>query len=361
MTEVRSKCRSLEMKMLSDQTPNTEAAVAMERLLAGALVAQVVQAAAELGLADHFGDKAQEAASLASATGTYAPSLARLLRALAAIGIVHEVDGRHYTLTPLGATLRTDQPGSMRALARIKLRDAVERPWHELTHTVRTGDNAFNHLFGTDVWTYRSTHPEFSSLFNAAMQSLTQGTDAAIGMEYPFGEFGWIVDIGGGNGSLLLPILERHPAMRGTIVELPHVVAETRERISAAGLAARCDAIDGDALTTKVPTGADAYVLKLVMHGKTDDDAVAILRNCRDAMPAHSKLLIIERLLPEQIDPNDARTLAGFLADLGMMLIPGGKERTEVEFRHLIAEAGLRFVRVVPTAGTSAIVEAQPT
>jgi hypothetical protein len=347
-------------KMVSDQTPNTEAAAAMERLLAGVWVARIVQAAAELGLADHFGDKAQNAAFLASATGTHAPSLARLLRALAAIGIVHEVDGRHYTLTPLGVTLRTDQPGSMRAWARLKLCDAFERPWHGLTHTVRTGDNAFNHLFGTDVWTYRSTHPDFSSLFNAAMQSLTQGTDAAIGMEYPFGEFGWIVDIGGGNGSLLFPILERHPAMRGTIVELPHVAAQTRERISAAGLAARCDAVDGDALTTEVPAGADAYVLKLVIHGKTDDNAAAIMRNCRAAMPAHARLLIIERLLPEQIDPNDARTRAGFLADLNMMLTPGGKERTEGEFRRLIAEAGLRFVRVISTAGTSPIIEAEP-
>jgi O-methyltransferase domain/Dimerisation domain len=345
--------------MPSDQTTNTEAAAEMERLLKGAWVAQIVQAAAELGLADHFGGKAQDATSLASATGTHAPSLARLLRALAAIGIVHEGHGRQYTLTPLGATLRTDQPGSMRAWARLKLCDAVQRPWHELTHAVRTGDNAFNHLFGTDVWTYRSTHPDFSSLFNAAMQSLTQGTDAAIGMEYKFGEFGWIVDIGGGNGSLLLPILERHPAMRGTIVELPHVAAQTRERISAAGLADRCDAVDGDALTTEVPAGADAYVLKLVIHGKTDDNAVAILRNCRAAMPAHGRLLIIERLLPEQIDPNDARTRTGFVDDLNMMLTPGGKERTEAEFRHLIAEAGLRFVRVVPTSGTSAIVEAE--
>ena len=347
--------------MLSDQTPNTEATAAMERLLAGSWVAHIVQATAELGLADHFGDGPKDVSSLAYATATHAPSLARLLRALAAAGIVLENGDRRYTLTPLGATLRSDQPGSMRAWARLRLREATDRPWQTLTHAVRTGDNAFNHVFGTDVWTYRSTHPEFSSLFNAAMQSLTQGTDAAIGMEYPFGEFGWIVDIGGGNGSLLLPILERHPAMRGTIVELPHVATQTREHISAAGLAARCDAIDGDALTTEVPAGADAYVLKLVIHGKTDDDAVAILRNCRAAMPAHARLLIIERLLPEQIDPNDAQTQAGFLADLNMMLgTPGGKERTEAEFRHLIAEAGLRFIRVVHTAGTSAIVEAEP-
>jgi O-methyltransferase domain len=244
----------------------------------------------------------------------------------------------------------------MCAWARLKLCDAFERPWHELTHTVRTGDDAFNNLFGTDVWTTdpltRTSHHYSMPLCKASPRA-------------PMPRSAWNtrldVDIGGGNGSLLPPILERHPAMRGTIVELPHVAAQTRERISAAGLAARCDVIDGDALTTEVPAGADAYVLKLVIHGKTDDDAVAILRNCRAAMPAHARLLIIERLLPEQIDPNDARTLAGFLADLNMMLgTPGGQERTEAEFRRLIAEAGLHFVRVVPTAGTSAIVEAEP-
>jgi O-methyltransferase domain len=142
------------------------------------------------------------------------------------------------------------------------------------------------------------------------MQSLTQGTNAAIGMEYPFGEFSWIVDIGGGNGSLLLPILERHPAMRGTIVELPHVAAQTRERISAAGLAARCDAVDGDALTTEVPAVADAYVLKLLLHGKTDDERWRSYATAAPPCLAHARLLIIERLLPEQIDPNDARTRA---------------------------------------------------
>lgn len=299
-------------------------------------------------------------ASLAVATTTHAPSLARLLRALASIGIVHEADDRRYTLTPLGATLRTGQSGSMRAWARLKLQEAFERPWQELTHAVRTGDNAFHHLFGSDVWTYRSNHPEFSGLFNDAMRSLTQGTNAAIGAEYPFGDFGWIVDIGGSIGTLLLPILDRHPTMRGTIVELPHVAVQTREHIASAGLAARCDAVDGDARTAKIPAGADAYVLKLVLHGKTDDDAAAILRNCRAVMPTHAKLLIIERVLSERIDPSDARARAGFLSDLNMMLTPGGQERTEAKYRRLLAEAGPRINRIVHTSSTSDIVEAEP-
>lgn len=345
--------------MPQDQ-PQSADADAMERLLAGAWVAHIIQAAAELGLADHLGGEAQDVASLAAATATHAPSLARLLRALASIGIVHESDGRRYTVTPLGSTLRTDRPGSMRAWARLKMQEAFERPWQELTHAVRTGDNAFRHLFGSDVWAYRSTHADFSALFNDAMRSLTQGTNAAIGMEYPFGRFGWIVDIGGGIGSLLLPILERHPAMRGTIVELPHVAVQTRAHIVAASLSNRCDAVDGDARMAGLPTGADAYVLKLVLHGHTDESAAAILRNCRAAMPAHAKLLIIERVLPERIDPKNAREQAGFLSDLNMMLTPGGQERTEAEYRRLLVEAGLRLNHVVHTSSVSDIVEAEP-
>jgi hypothetical protein len=345
--------------MPPDQTQSADADT-MERLLAGAWVARIIQAAAELGLADHFGKEAQDVASLAAATDTHAPSLARLLRGLASFGIVHETDNRRYTLTPLGATLRTNHPGSMRAWARLTMQEAFERPWQEMTHAVRTGDNAFRHVFGMDARTYRSTNPDFLTLFNDAMRSLTQGTNAAIGTEYPFGDFGWIVDIGGGIGSLLLPILERHPAMRGTIVELPHVAVQTRKHIVAAGLGTRCEAVDGDARMTEIPVGADAYVLKLVLHGYTDNDATAILRSCRAAMPTHAKLLIIESVLSERIDSNNAREQAGFLSDLNMMLSPGGQERTEAEYRRLLVEAGLRLNHVVHTSSVSDIVEAEP-
>lgn len=345
--------------MASDKSPNADATATIKRLLAGGWVAQIIQAAAELGLADYFGDDAQDAETLAGASGTHTPSLARLLRALAAIGIVDEHEGRRYTLTALGATLRTNQPGSMRAWARQMMREATERPWRELTHAVRTGDNAFEHIFGTDIWTYRSTHSDFSALFNDAMRSITQGVNATIGTEYPFGNFAWVVDIGGGTGSLLLPILGRYGTMRGTIVELPHVTAQTRESIKAAGLADRCNAVEGDARSSEIPAGADAYILKLVLHGQTDDDAVAILRNCRDAMLQQAKLLIIERVLPEQVDPQDVRLQTYFISDVNMMLVPGGRERTEREYRHLLSEAGLRFNRVVETSSMTEIVEAE--
>jgi DNA-binding HxlR family transcriptional regulator len=344
--------------MPQNQTERGEAARAMHRLLAGGWVAQIIHTAAELGLADHFGEEAKDVASLASATATHPPSLSRLLRALAAIGVVHETQDSRYTLTSLGATLRTDQPGSMRAWARFILGDEMARTWRALPQTVRTGDIGFRHAFGMDQRSYLATHPEFATLFNTAMLSGTQGVNAEIGAHYPFGNFGWIVDVGGGIGTLLLPILDRHPEMRGTIFEFPDVAAQARERIVAAGVAVRCDAVEGDARIA-VPAGADAYVMKAVLHGRTDDEAEAILQNCRRAMPAHAKLLIIERLLPERIDPDDALARENLLSDINMMVASaGGRERTEADYRAFLVKAGLRLTRVIPTPGTSAIIEA---
>ena len=334
------------------------AAATLVQLLSGAWVARIIHATAELGLADNFGDDAQDCASLAKATGTHAPSLARLLRALAAIGIARETDDRRYALTRVGAMLRSDTPGSMRGWARLILSELDERPWRDLARAVRTGECAFEHAFGSDAWSYRAAHPDSSKLFDEAMQSLTQSANAAVGTHYPFGDFRWIVDIGGGNGALLLAVLERHPDMRGTVYELPHVAALARQRIAAEGFAARCEAMDGDALSA-VPPGADAYLLKGVIHGRGDDEAINIYRNCRAAMPAHGKLLLMERLLPERVDPDDARGRTNLLVDINMMLMsPGGRERTEAEHRNLLRRAGLQVARVIDTPSPISIVEA---
>jgi DNA-binding HxlR family transcriptional regulator len=345
--------------MPQNQTERAEAARAMHRLLAGSWVAEIIHTAAELGLADHFGEQPQDVASLAGATATHPPSLSRLLRALAAIGVVHETQDRRYTLTPLGATLRTDDPGAMRAFARFRLGEELGSVWRALPHTLRTGDNGFHHAFGTNIRSYLATHPDTATLYNSAMQSLTSGVNAEIGAHYPFGNFGWIVDVGGGYGTLLLPILDRHPQMRGTIFELPDVASQARERIAAAGLADRCEAVGGDAFVG-IPAGADAYLMKAVLHGMTDDKAEIILRNCRQAMPAYAKLLIIERLLPERIDPNDGLTRDILLMDINMMVTGGGRERVEGEYRTLLIKAGLRLARVIRTPGTWAIIEAEP-
>ena len=343
--------------MPPDETKQADAAGAMMRLLEGAAVARLIYTAAELGLADHLGDTERDAASLADATGTHAPSLARLLRALTAVGVVRETADRHYTLTPLGAALRSGRSGSMRAWARFALSEYADRPWRGLDHAIRTGENVFQHQFGMDIWSFRSAHPDYSRLFDEAMRSFTLAVNQTVALNYSFNGLGWVIDVGGGNGALLLSVLERHPNMRGTVYELPHVAARAREHIAAAGLTSRCEVIAGDALV-EVPRGADAYMLKSIIHGREDDAALGILRNCRDAMPAHARLLLIERLLPEQIDPDDFRSQSHFISDLNMMLSPGGRERTEAEYRRLLSDAGLGRCQIVHTPSLSSIIEA---
>jgi hypothetical protein len=331
----------------------------MMRLLAGAWAARLVHAAAELQLADHLVEKPRDAAFLAAATSAHAPSLARLLRTLTAIGVLYESDDRQYTLTPLGATLRSDAPGSMRAWALLFFSDDQGRAWEALPHAIRTGEHAFRHIFGADIWTRLAARPEAARLFDAGMQSLTQGAYGPLTTLYPFGNYKWIVDVGGGNGGLLFPVLARHPTMRATIFDLPHVAEATRSRIEEIGLSDRCDAVGGDAFVA-VPPGADAYVLKGVIHDWEDKEAVAILRTCRAAMSASARLLLIERILPERIEPDDALVRGNFLADINMLVNPGGRERTEAEFRELFSQAGLRLKRVISMPIPQAVMEVEP-
>ena len=279
-----------------DQTNPTSV---MHRLLAREHLARVIQVAAELGLADRLGHTPVDVPSLAEATATHAASLSRLLRALAAIAIVQETDDRRYTLTSLGRTLRSDVPGSMRAWARLRAHETVEQPWRVLSDVVRTGEAAFPRIFRMDEWTYRAQ--EFSALFDQAMQSMTQGVNSGLIAHYPCGALPWLIDVGGGNGVLLIAILEQNAEIRGTVFELPHVAGHAREQIAAAGLSARSDVIEENALTG-VPPGADGYLLKSVLHGRGDDEAVTVLGNCRSAMPAHGRVIVIERLLPDCID-----------------------------------------------------------
>lgn len=344
----------------SDQPgdPDLASAGAMTRLITAGWAARLVHTATELGIPDHLGEP-RDAAFLAAATASHTPSLARLLRALAAIGVLQEGEDRTYTLTPLGATLRSGVPGSMRSWVLLCFGEDQGRAWEVLTHAVRTGEHAYRHIHGTDKWTRLAAHPEAARLFDEAMQGLTQGANGALIAHYPFGNHRWIVDVGGGNGALLLPVLARHPGLRATVFDLPHVAEAARERIAEAGLSDRCEAVGGDAFLA-VPAGADAYVLKSVIHDWEDAEALAILRSCRAAMTEHSRILLIERVLPERIDPSDPLTPGRFIHDINMMLNPGGRERTEAEFGDLLARAGLRLTRVVSMPCPQSVIEVDP-
>ena len=232
------------------------------------------------------------------------------------------------------------------------------RAWGDLMHSVRTGEIAFNHAFETDVWTYRATHPDSARVFDEAMSNLrSMPADAGV-LRYPFAPGTKVVDVGGGDGTLAIGVLQANPSMTGVIFDLPHVAEKAGRNIVAAGLADRCEAVEGDALTG-VPAGGDFYILSRVIHDWDDVQAAVILRNCRRAMSDRSRLLMIERVLPPRIDRSDG-TLAALLADLTMLVMNGGRERTEAEFRALCDSAGLRVTQNISSEPHGCIVEAVP-
>jgi hypothetical protein len=233
----------------------------------------------------------------------------------------------------------------------------VEQPWAAIAHSVRTGEVAFRSAFGTDQFSYLSTHPESAAIFDTAMRDMTRGVNAALLRSYPFGNFTWVMDVGGGTGSLLIPMLEENPKMRGSVLELPHVARQARERLASTSVASRCDVFDGDAVES-VPSGADAYVFKSVLHMHGDDNALKILRNCRSAMTSSSKVILIERLLPDRVRAGSGIDYANFMLDMSMMVLNGGRERTERDFASLFERSGLRLDRTHRTPIQYAIIEA---
>ena len=330
----------------------------MLRLIAGFRASRVIHVAARLRLADALRHGPMDVRALAGVTATHAPSLERLLHALASLGVLVHCDDATFALTALGATLDSDAPGSLRAWAEFALGGEHYAAWGELEHSVRHGEVAFDRLFGTDVWDYRRQHAERGELFNQAMAALARGLDPALIASTGFAGVRSIVDVGGGDGSLLVALLQHHPAMRGVLFDRPNVVGDARARIDDAGLAARLTVVAGDAFDS-VPGGADGYVLCQVLHDWSDERAGVILRNCRRAIAPGGKLFVIERLLPESFDPSQAaRSVA--MADLTMMVMTGGRERTIEGFRALVESAGFRMVNVERTASGPALIEALP-
>ena len=316
--------------------------------------AQVVHAAARLGLADLLADGPRSVDDLAAATGTHAPSLARLVRALAALGALAEVGGGRVELTPLGAPLRSDVPGSVRDAVLFLAGEWYWRAWGGLLHSVRTGEPAFPAVHGTTAWDYRARHPEEGAIFDAAMTGISGMAADAVARSYDFSRIGVLADVGGGHGELLAAILAAHPSMRGILFDQPQVVAGARRLLERAGVADRCEVVGGSFFEA-VPGGADAYLLKSVIHDWDDPEAAAILRACRAAVGDKGRLLVVERVVGPPNEPDPAK-----FSDLNMLVELGGRERTAEEYRDLLAGAGFRLVGVTPTGSPFEVVEAAP-
>ena len=324
------------------------------RLVSGFHVAQAIHAAVELGVPDLLADGERTSDDLAEASGADPATLYRLLRALASLGVLHEAEGRHFSLTPLGQPLRSDVPGSVRGWARLVGREYVWRSWGNLANAVRNGENSFRALYGADVFEWRAEHPEESAIFDEAMRSLTAPQAEAVLAAYDFSRFGIIVDVGGGNGTLLASLLAAHPAVRGILFDQAHVVTGGESVLQAAGVADRCEIVAGS-FFEDVPEGGDAYVLKSIIHDWEDEEAIAILRACRAAMGPEAVVLLIERHLG---GPNE--NPAAKLSDLNMLVMPGGRERSDEEYAALFEQAGMRSASTTVAAAGHAVIEASP-
>ena len=328
-------------------------ATTLRRMVDGYQVSQAIHVAATLGIADLLADASRTSDELAAATDTHPATLYRLLRALAGLGVLHEFDGRRFELAPLGRPLRSDVPESIAGWAAFIGRPYYWQAWPGLLHSVRTGENAFRHVHGTDVWTYRSNHPEESAIFDRAMTTLSRRANAALLAAYDFGRFGTIVDVGGGNGALLSAVLAAHPAVHGVLFDQPHVVSRAAPLLERAGVAGRCRTVGGSFFES-VPEGADAYVLRAVIHDWDDETSIRILQVVGRSLAPHSKVLLVERVIAPPNEGRDAK-----FSDLNMLVGPGGRERTREEFATLLGASGLRLERVLG-AGGFCIVEAAP-
>jgi hypothetical protein len=324
-------------------------------LIAGYRVTQAVYVGAKLGVADLLRDGERNSEELAQASGTHAPSLYRVLRVLASGGVLEELEGRRFTLGPLGALLGSGAPGSLRSLAILCGQDPHWRVWGQLLHSVRTGERAFDHVYGQGLFDYLAAHPEDAAVFNESMMALTAEIGPAVAAAYDFSGIGRLVDVGGGRGHALVPILRANPAMRAVLFDLPHVVENAKPLLNEAGVADRCELVGGSFFES-VPSGGDVYLLKHVIHDWDDERSRAILANCRRAMGPSAQLLLVERDLPA----DNRRALPALLSDLSMMIQPGGGERSVEEYRALLADAGFALTRAIPTSFGESVLEATP-
>jgi orsellinic acid C2-O-methyltransferase len=328
------------------------------QMIFGFFPTQVLYVAARLRVPDLVAAGAMSSEELAEATGTHPPSLYRLLRALAYLGILEETEPSCFGLTELGAPLRSDAAESVWATTLLFCGDGVWRSWGELLISVRTGETAFDKSSGTEPFAHFAENPEASETFNQAMSEGTRRDAPGIIRSYDFGQFQTLVDVGGGDGTLLAAILGANPGLHGVLFDSASGLAQAPNRLEAGRVGDRCQLVEGDFFAS-VPGDADAYILKSVIHDWDDERCVTILKNCHRSMAGGAKVLIVEPVLPPTVEPSFTR-LGVIMSDLNMLLNTGGRERTEAEFATLLRSAGLELTAVVPTPPPSvySIIEA---
>lgn len=322
------------------------------RMISSVWVPQAIHAAAKLRLADALAAGPASGEEVAARVGTHPGATARLLRALAALEIVRQEEDGRFALTALGRCLTEDAPDTVRSWALLWGGPMMWEPWGRLADCVRTGEMAPKLLSGVeDPFALMEAHPEDAAHFNRSMLELTRGVAALLPQAYDFGGVRRVVDVGGGYGALLLPLLRAHPELEGVVFDLPRCEEGARALLAEEGLSDRCTFQEGNFFTA-VPPGADVYLLKSVIHDWDDDRSRRILERCREAMDPQARLLVLEWIVPDRVGPGDVGIVG---TDLNMLVMVGGQERTEAQYRALLASAGLRVTRIVPTPAMSLI------
>jgi O-methyltransferase domain len=325
----------------------------MSRIVNGFGLSQGVYVAASLGIADCLIDGPKTCVELAELTGSHPGELRRFLRFLAANGIFREDEEGRINLTPLAELLRTDLVGSMRSEILHMLNHSSWAAWGELLHSVRSGEAAFPKVFGEDAWSYRARYPEAGALFDQMAAVMSKKEAELVLPLFDFSGVDRIIDVGGGNGEFISSILSRYPNLRGVLFDQPHMVAGAEEVLLEADVNDRCSVRPGD-FFKEIPGAGDMYLLKGVIHNWNDAAAGAILQNCRKAMPAHARIVVIESVL----DP--LGSTAGHFKDLHMLVIHNGQERTRDEFRALLESSGFSWGGLVKTSSGISLIEGVP-
>jgi len=324
----------------------------MMGLITGYWTSQAVGVVAQLGVADYLGDGPRTSAELARSVGADPSALYRVLRLLASIGVFAEVAPGSFGLTPLGETLRSDAPGSVRNFAITETAPGHWLPWGRLHEAVRSGRPMAREALGMELFDWYAQNPGEAGFFNAAMGNLSALAAGELVRVYDFSAVRTVADVGGAHGVLLAAVLRANPSARGILFDLPHVIATAGRAIADEGLAERCELVSGDFFAA-VPEGADLHLLKQIVHDWDDERATRLLRNCHHALNPGGTLLLVEMVIPLDNRPSPAQAM-----DLNMLVLLGGRERTEAEYRRLLGDAGFRLERVIPTHSPFGVIEA---
>ncbi|HEX2914360.1 MAG TPA: methyltransferase [Chloroflexia bacterium] len=321
-------------------------------MLSGMMSARALQAAAKFGIADLLKDGPKGVAELAEITGTHTQSLYRLLRALTSCGVFSEIEPQVFSNNPLSSFLQSDVHGSMRNMTRMWGDDWRWASWGELAYSIQTGRPAFNRIYGKNLWQYfEENNPSSGRLFSQAMTSFSESVNGPVVASYDFSGIDTLVDVGGAHGSSLSAILKAFPSLNGVLFDIPAVIEGAKEPLQAQGVLERCRLVAGDFFES-VPAGADAYIMKFILHDWDDEHCLQILRNCRKAIQPGGRLLVVEQLIPAGNEPAFSKIL-----DLEMLAILVGRERTAAEFEQLFEESSFRLSRVIPAPADFSIIE----